>query len=565
MQGNFCCRRNPVATAGIIDSQPIARCLRARGRCGIVIPCKMRRVTILPKLLLPGVMLLTPVVLAAQQGAADTAWREGRYEAARQGYERVLRQDPQSPGANLRLAILLSWEGKLDSSLVLVSRARSGDPHDADMAVIHARIRSWNKQYSSALALYDSVLARSPGLRDAELGRAQTLAWAGQLGAADSAYARLIRRNTSDRDARLGHAQVSAWQGKLAEALKEYDELLVHNPRDVDALAGSAQVYYWQGKVREARRQTGAALAVDSTHRAARELRHTLDEALRPVLEGTVAWSNDSDHNTSFWQTLGTTVFIGDGFSAFGSVNALETSDPVLEATRVGGEAGLTLALGQVSATAAGGARHLMPEIAPDRTSATYRGRISYRPVSPIGIHLGYSRMPFDETAALIERALDMELLEGGLDARPFRGFSLYASGSKLWLSDGNSRTGVAAGVHQKVDRRLTLGVFGRTLSYERSGAGYFSPDRFSVLEANATYSADTRPWGGSIGGGLGAQQVGEDGDAQVEWHVEGRLGRAWGSGNRVELFGLITNSAVSSTTGAFRYRSAGLNVRLAL
>jgi hypothetical protein len=207
----------------------------------------------------------------------------------------------------------------------------------------------------------------------------------------------------------------------------------------------------------------------------------------------------------------------------------------------------------------------LMPEIAPDRTSATYRGRVSYRPVSPLGLHLGYSRMPFDETAALIERALDMELLEGGFDARPFRGFSLFASGSGIWLSDGNSRSGLAAGINQKVHPRVTLGVFGRTLSYEQRGEGYFSPDRFSVLEGTATYSADTRPWGGSIGGGLGAQQVGEDGEAQVEWHVEGRLGRTWGSGNRVELFGLVTNSAVSSTTGAFRYRSAGLNVRIGL
>ena len=510
-------------------------------------------------------MLLGPVVLAAQQVEADSAWRAGRYQAARKAYERVLTQDPQSPRANLRLGILLSWEGKLDSSLVLISRARATDPTDADMALTHARVRSWHKQYGAALALYDSVLARSPGLRDAELGKAQTLAWAGQLGAADSAYARLIRRDPGDRDARLGHAQVSAWRGQLGEAVKAYDQLLARNPRDVDALTGRAQVYYWQGKVREARREAGAALAVDSTHRAARELRRTLDEAVRPVLDGTLAWSNDSDHNTSFWQTLGTTVFVGGGFSVFGSVNALETSDPVLEATRVGGEAGMTLSLGQVSATAAGGARRLMPEISPDRTAATYRGRLSYRPVPPVGLHLGYSRMPFDEIASLMERALDMELLEGGFDARPFRGSSLYASASGLWLSDGNSRSGVVAGINQKIHRRVSVGLFGRTLSYERPGEGYFSPDRFSVLEATATYSADTRPWGGSIGGGLGAQQVGETGEAQVEWHLEGRLGRAWGTGNRVELFGLVTNSAVSSTTGAFRYRSAGLNLRLGL
>ncbi|MDQ3222461.1 MAG: tetratricopeptide repeat protein, partial [Gemmatimonadota bacterium] len=65
--------------------------------------------------------------------------------------------------------------------------------------------------------------------------------------------------------------------------------------------------------------------------------------------------------------------------------------------------------------------------------------------------------------------------------------------------------------------------------------------------------------------GTAGAQQVGKEGAAQSEWHIEGRLGRRWGVGNRVELFGLVTNSAVSSTSGAFRSRSAGLTVRVGL
>jgi hypothetical protein len=102
-------------------------------------------------------------------------------------------------------------------------------------------------------------------------------------------------------------------------------------------------------------------------------------------------------------------------------------------------------------------------------------------------------------------------------------------------------------------------------LSYEQPGVGYFSPDRFSVLEATAGYGIEKMSWTASLGGGLGAQQVGRRGSAQSEWHIEGRLGRRWGLGNRVELFGLVTNSAVSSTSGAFRYRSAGVLVRLGL
>jgi len=130
-------------------------------------------------------MLLGATSLSRQQNEADKAWTEGRYETARIGYERVLQQDPNAARANLRLGILLSWKGKLDSSLVLIGRARIADPHDSEMRLAHARVHSWNKQYDVALALYDSMLTEQPGHRDAELARSQTLSWAGRLEEAD--------------------------------------------------------------------------------------------------------------------------------------------------------------------------------------------------------------------------------------------------------------------------------------------------------------------------------------------------------------------------------------------
>jgi hypothetical protein len=433
------------------------------------------------------------------------------------------------------------------------------------MQLAQARVRAWHKQYAAALALYDSALARRSDLREAELGKAQTLSWAGRLDEAENVYRAMIARNASDRDARLGHAQVSAWRGDLSTAKQLYRAVLAQNPRDADALAGLGYVYYWEGREAAARKQARAALAVDSTHKTGRALLRTIQEATRPTTEGTANWSNDSDHNTSFWQTLSGSGSLGAGVGVFGSVNALEASDPTLDATRVGGEAGVSLALGRVQLSGAAGARRLVPSVAAPRTAATYRGRLGYRPVPALRLSVGYSRAPFDEIASLMERNLDLEGLEGGFDARPFAGLTIFAGGSGLWLSDGNSRTGVAGGLTQKLHRRFSLGLFGRTLSYDRKGVGYFSPDRFSVLEATAGYSLETGFWTGNLGGGLGAQQVGKRGAAQSEWHVEGRLGRRWGVGNQVELFGLVTNSAVSSTVGAFRYRSAGLTVRLGL
>lgn len=512
-----------------------------------------------------GLLLLVSTRVAAQQKEADEAWTQGRFDAARAGYARVLAQNPRAALANLRTGIMLSWKGKLDSSLVYISRARAADPADTDMRLVHARVLSWDKRYQAALALYDSVIAAHPTSRDARLGRAQTLSWAGRLDEAKAIYGAMIARDSTDRDARVGSAQISAWQGDLRSAELSYIRILRKNPRDADARAGLGYVYLWQGREAAAGRQARAALKVDSTHREGRALYRAIREATRPSVESSAHWSNDSDRNTSFWQSLGTSAYLARGVRTFASVNALETKDPLRNATRVGGEAGVSLALGRVQLSGAAGARRLDPEVAAPRTAATYRGRIGFRPVPSFGLGVGYSRAPFDEIASLMERNLDLEVLEAGFDARPFKGFSIFASGSGLWLNDGNTRTGVAAGLSQKFARRFFVGMFGRTLSYDRRGIGYFSPDRFSVLEATGGYELEQGSWAAGLSGGLGAQQVGERGAAQTEWHLEGRVGRRWGTGNRLDLFGMVTNSAVSSTSGAFRYRSAGLSLRLSL
>ena len=505
---------------------------------------------------------LTP--LRAQQREADQAWAAGQYAAARAGYQQVLATNPTSVRANLRLGILLSWEGKLDSSLAYLARARAAEPGDLDTRLTQARVLAWNKQYGDALRLYDSLLAERPDLREARLDRARALSWAGRLNEALAGYRTLLARDSTDRDALLGSAQVSGWKGDLSEAERQYQTILTRDSRNVEARVGLGYVYLWQGRDGPARRQAQYALAIDSTHKAGRELRRLARASTQSSVETAANWSNDSDANTSYWQTLTASAPLGRGVSSFGSVNGLETSDPVRSATRVGGEAGLTVTAGRLLLTGAAGARRLTPEIAPSRTAATYRGRVGYRPAAQFGLSLGYSRLPFDEIASLIERGLDMEALEGGFDARPAVDLTIYGGGGALWLSDGNSRTSAAGGITRKI-RSGFLGLFGRTLSYQRKGIGYFSPDRFTVFEATAGYNHENTRWAASLGGGLGVQQVGKHGAAQSEWHVEGRVGPRWGAGNRVELFGLLTNSAVSSTSGAFRYRSAGLTVRLGL
>jgi tetratricopeptide (TPR) repeat protein len=480
-----------------------------------------------------GLVLLAwfPRAVSAQQAEGDTAWSQGRFDVARAAYEQVLARDSAAVRANLRLGIMLSWDGKLDSALVLLARARAAEPTDTDIRLAEARVLAWDGQYDGALARYHSLLSERSDLHDAALGRARTLSWAGRWKPAADAYRAMLEKD----------------------------------PRDPDALVGLGYLYHWEGRDRAAARSARAALAIDSTHTEALELYRRARGAIRPAVETSASWSNDSDRNTTFSQAVNASAPLAEGVRLFGSAGALEASDPVRDATRVGGEAGLSYSFSRFQLTAAGGARRLEPEVAKSRTSETYRGRASVRPVPALGLSVGYARAPFDEIAALFERDLDFESLDGGFDLAAAPGLSISGGGGGAWFSDGNSRTSALASITRTFRRRLFVGLFGRTLSYQQRGIGYFSPDRFNVLEAQAGYNLDSPRWDGRFSGGLGAQQVGERGKAQSEWHLEARLARRWGVGNRIEVFGLVTNSAVSSTTGAFRYRSAGVLLRVGL
>ena len=508
---------------------------------------------------------LAPLRVMAQQEAGDLAWEAGRYDEALTAYRSVVAHDPAAVRANYRLGLLLSWRGENDSALAYLARARSSDPKNEEIRLAQARVMSWNRDYPAAISRYDSLLAGQPHLGEAELGRARALAWSGDLRQAEEAYDAMLERDPGNQDALVGKAQVRAWRGDLRAATREYRAVLERNPRHPDALIGLGYIYHWQSREGPADRQARAALAIDSTNHDALELRRVVRAATRSAVETSANWSNDSDDNTNWWQSVAASAPLAEGLRLFGIAGVLEASDPIRDATRVGGEAGLSLAIGRIQLTGAGGARRLNPDFAEARTAATYRGRASYRPVPEFGVSVGYARYPFDEIAALIERDLNLETADAGFDGTLARGLEVYGSGGEVWFSDGNNRTFGLAGVTQTLKRRFFVGVFGRIMSDDERGVGYFSPDRFYLLEGQAGYNLETGPWAGRLGGGLGGQQIGRGGAGQTEWHVEGRLARRWGVGNRIEIFGLVTNSAVSSTTGAFRYRSAGITLRLGI
>jgi tetratricopeptide (TPR) repeat protein len=484
---------------------------------------------------------------------------------ARAAYERGLKDEPGSVRALYRLAVLTSWDGKLDSALTLLRFARVIEPHDPDVRIQEATVLAWHGRYRASLARWDSLVADFPNRRDIAYGRARTLAWASRFPQADSAYAALAASDPSDMDAVAGRGQVAAWKGDYPTAAGFYRAALEENPNHVPSLVGLAQVRRWQGRTAEAEQAITRALALAPEDRSAREARAEIRALSRPQMELSVGWSRDSDKNTLWWQTLGTSLLLAPGVRGFGRAGVAEASDPVRNGTRLTGEVGGSYDTGNLGFSAALGARRLSSDAAADRTLGTWRGTVSYRFAPGAGAGFGYAHYSFDETALLLGRDLDVDeiSLDADVDLRP--SLSLGAGGGLGWLSDHNRRRSLVVSLTQRIGPRINLALVGRALGYDARGAGYFAPDRFLVVEARGAYTYGIRRWEARLAGGLGLQQIGKAATAQNEWHLDARLMRRWSVNNEVGLSGGISNSAESSTTGAFRYYTAALGVRLGL
>src|SRR5207237_10476370 len=159
-------------------------------------------------------------------------------------------------------------------------------------------------------------------------------------------------------------------------------------------------------------------------------------------------------------------------------------------------------------------------------------------------VSAGYSRTPFDETAALMRQALTLDAVDLSFDVSPVPGWSISGGGGGAWLSDGNRRYSAVGSVLGRAVRGLQIGPFARVLGYRRAAPGrYFAPDRFSVLEGRVVYQWQRRRWGLRAEGGLGSQQVFRGAAHQAEWHFGVALSRGWGANNEGALVGSVQNT----------------------
>ena len=485
--------------------------------------------------------LLLPLLAAAVQlPEAEDAFRRGDQRAARAGYEAVLRQDSTNVRALYRLAVLDSWDGKLQRSLDRFVFLRRLEPSDPDIMVAHARVLAWAGRNVLSELLYDSVLVRAPGRSDALAGRARAVAWAGDL----------------ERAERL-------WR-----------EALDAHPDDAEIVIGLAQTLFWMGKPDLAESYAARARQLAPDDRAARDLLSLVHAAVRPEIATASNYAHDSDDNAFFAQDGSLTTSLGRQLRGTLTAGWRRATDPVRAGSSYGAGGYAVAPLGRGTVLRVGlGVRRLEPEGGIARTPLTAQLGVGFRPASFASLSVAYSRAPFDETALLIERGYNMNGVDLSFDVTPRPGVSVSGGGGAAWLSDAasNRRLGGVLAVIVAVRRGLDAGVFGRMMGYRvpNPGAGYFAPDRFSVLEARGAYTWRKDRWAVRADGGLGIQQVGAGAPTQSEWHGGLAITRGWSANSELALVGSLTNSAASrsgtATAAGFKYATIGLRLRQGL
>jgi len=502
---------------------------------------------------------------APELARADSAWFAGRDEAARIAYRTVLERDPGSVRAMHRLGLLYSRVDRLDSALVWITRARMLEPRDPGLLLDEARLLSWAGRLPASIADYDTMLALDPTQHEARLGRARVLGWAGRYAAADSEYATMLAADANDAAAWTGRAQNSVWRAQPALAEARYLAALRIDPDNVDALVGLARLRHDQGRLRSASLEVSRALRLEPGSRAATTLSREIRAAQRPQVDVGYTVSEDSDRNTNAARTLSTSFALADGLRGFLAGGSLAAGDPARDAGRTFGEGGLVAARGNAQLTLATGARWLDPAAGLTRQRPTYRGSLSVRALPSLSAGVGFAHYPLDETAVLIGSGLEIDDLQASLDAGVGHGLSLSAGGGAARLTDGNRRGSALVALMHPVGGLGSAGALARVLSYERKGAGYFSPARFALAEARVTLARTRHAWTGRLNAGLGAQQIGIGASGQLAWRAAGDLQYGWAALDHVVASIGASNSAASSTTGAYRYLTAALSLRMGI
>lgn len=187
---------------------------------------------------------------AAPSGIPDAAIKaemEKRWGDAEHVYRDLLAKDPNRVNLLLRLADVLSAEGKHAEAAATLAQAADLRPKDADLQLHASEAFGAADQPADALRYINSALALRPTDQALQRRRVQLATWVGDYAQAAESLRSLIEADPADLTLKRDLARVLVEQGQLDEAGKLFSDYLAQHPDDKDTLLALVHIKVARG------------------------------------------------------------------------------------------------------------------------------------------------------------------------------------------------------------------------------------------------------------------------------------------------------------------------------
>jgi tetratricopeptide (TPR) repeat protein len=487
----------------------------------------------------------TVVSLDEIMAAADTALAYGDREAAKNGYEIVVANDPSSSRATFRLAQL-------------------EDPASA-----------------RAIELYRRYVVLEPDDAWGWIALAEALTDAGETDEAIDAYASALERAPDERDATIAQARLMIERGRSTAAIAALSAWTARRRDDVEAWGILARLYRAAGDVDREMAALERVAELDPQDPSSERLA-ALDARTAPAVQPSISASTDSDGSG-----LTRTGLAGDVALA----SRVRLGVHLERATASDADGVATVDRGVLYLTSRGDAGFTFDARAGVAIQEDAKGKLlrSLEPVGrvrakwsgagdAIGAELRLQRTLQDATVTLIDNGIVLEEALASIELPTgdrMRLRLLGAGGSLVAGNDRNWRLRAAGGPLFEVHPGVRVGVqYDGTMYTERAHKGYFAPALAHTLEATAYGEIEE----------LGELSLAADIGAGVQQIIDdrGSVGtlspalRGWGSvawnfrpasslSLELEGYNVIGGGGVARGASGWSYISAALALRLTL
>ena len=456
--------------------------------------CRMARVTD-PYPTRTGRFLAAVVVLAALaagvvphsraqddlRARAEQAWREERHADAIELYREIVRSSPEDLFSKKRLALLLSWNDRLEESI----------------------------------ALYREILEASPRDEEAKQELAKVLSWHGRYREARRGYLDLISRHERVADASLGLGDLSLWEGDLWGAERWYERALAADPSDTRARVGLARAWHAQGLTKQALGELDGIPAGSSGAKDADRVRERIGVDTRTSVSVSHTSYSDTDDNDLDTERVSGTVFTDpqstvtaayvrdEAESNCGFTSLCAPGGVLVQGQRFGNHADRVLASYRsrirTGFSVSGRAGLVRRSLFAGGSSTGVEGgaELTLHPDADLSYGFAVSFEPILSTAPLIENEIRFDTLSGNASHAFAERWHVRGEVSRSWINDDNGRLAAfgSIGVRLPFGHPRTRVVFSsRALRYDDSPeTGYFSPELLWTNLVTASIADETR------------------------------------------------------------------------